>query len=275
MTSRIISSERQGLIGAAFARAAAEERAALVVYTTAGYPHPDSGLDALLRIADAGADVIELGVPFSDPLADGPTIQKSSFDAIEQGVDLAWTLDLLKAFRGRNETPVVIFSYLNPILEYGVDAFIADALEAGADGVLLTDLPTGADPELEELFESSPLDLVRLIAPTSRLDRAQIIARESQGFVYYISRTGVTGVRQDLAEGIADRVADLHSASNLPIAVGFGISTPEQAARVAAVADGVVVGSAVVDALGKGGVEAAGRLVSSLREATTRSVALR
>jgi tryptophan synthase alpha chain len=267
-------SKSKNRIGVAFAAAESEGRAAFVVYTTAGFPAPDQGLEALEMIATAGADVIELGIPFSDPLADGPTIQKSSFAAIEQGVDLEWTLDLLRRFRSRHQTAVVLFSYLNPILGYGVERFIREAVDAGADGVLLTDLPADADPALEETFTRSPLDLVRLIAPTTTPERATHIAESSQGFVYYISRTGVTGMRTDLASGLEEQVRALKSRVSLPVAVGFGISTPEQAAAVAAVADGIVVGAAVVDALGREGVEGAGRLVRRLRGALQRPAAV-
>ena len=258
---------RSGKIAEAFSSAADEGRAALIIYTTAGHPTADEGLRTLCALDDAGADVIELGIPFSDPLADGPTIQRSSFDAIQQGVDLGWSIDLLRGFRKESDTPVVLFSYLNPVLDYGVERFIADATDAGADGVILTDLPTDADPELERVFEASPLDLVRLVAPTSSADRARRIASRSQGFVYYISRTGVTGARQELAEGLTEHLAVLRAASSVPVAVGFGISTPEQAASVGALADGVVVGSAVVDTLTRQGVDAASRLVASLRDA--------
>ncbi len=263
-----------GAIERVFAATAAEDRAALVIYTTAGHPSPAEGLAALTAIADAGADIIELGVPFSDPLADGPTIQRSSFDAIEMGVDLEWTLGLLREFRREKDTPVVIFSYLNPILDFGVAAFIDEAVDAGANGVLLTDLPVDADPELERLFETSPLDLVRLIAPTTTPERARYIAGRSQGFVYYISRTGVTGVRSELTAGLGDRLSALRAASHLPLAVGFGISTADQAASVAAMADGIVVGSALVDALGRDGVKGGAELVAGLRAALTRSASI-
>lgn len=269
-TSGIVLTRNRGAIASAFDQAAAENRAALVVYTTAGYPSADEGLAALLAVADAGADIIELGVPFSDPLADGPTIQRASFAAIGEGVDLAWTLDLLREFRRERETPVVLFTYLNPVLDLGIDDFIERAVAAGADGVLLTDLPVGADPELERVFEESPLDLVRLIAPTTTPERARYIASRSQGFVYYISRTGVTGARSELSAGLQARVAALNDASAIPVAVGFGISTPEQAAAVATTADGIVVGSAVVDALGRGGVARGAALVAALREGTRR-----
>ena len=164
----------------------------------------------------------------------------------------------------------MLFSYLNPVLDLGVDDFIEAAVAAGADGVLLTDLPVDADAELERVFEESPLDLVRLIAPTTTPERARYIASRSQGFVYYISRTGVTGVRSELSAGLQGRVADLNDAAALPVAVGFGISTPEQAAAVATTADGVVVGSAVVDALGREGVAGGAALVAALRGALAK-----
>lgn len=260
-------SRRQGRIAAAFEEAREEGRAALVIYTTAGHPDVDRALETLVALSDAGTDVLELGVPFSDPLADGPIIQKSSFDAIEGGVDLAWTLALLRRFRETHETPVVLFSYLNPILDYGIDRFFADAVAAGADGVLLTDLPLGADPALEARFIASDLDLVRLIAPTTLPERARRIAEASQGFAYYISRTGVTGFSAQLSSNLLPEVGALRSAVRIPIAVGFGISRPEQAAAVASAADGVVVGSAVVDALRREGIEGGARLVASLRDA--------
>jgi tryptophan synthase alpha chain len=266
---------RAGAIAQAFAQAAEQGRAALVVYTTAGYPSAAEGLDALIALTEAGADVVELGVPFSDPLADGPTIQRSSFKAIEEGTDLAATLDLLRRFRQRSETAVVLFSYLNPILDFGVDRFLSEAAAAGADGVLLTDLPVDADAELEEKFESSSLDLVRLIAPTTTPERARYIASRSQGFVYYISRTGVTGARQELTAGLGVEIERLRSGVNIPVAVGFGISTPDQAAEVAATADGVIVGSAVVDALGRTGIAGAAELVRGLRGAVAKAVSAR
>lgn len=254
-------------LGAAFTACRQENRAALVLYTTAGFPTPAEGLDVLLALADHGADVIELGVPFSDPLADGPTIQHSSFEAIRQGVDLQWTLDLLRRFRAQRDTPVVVFTYLNPVLKHGPEAFVRDAVAAGANGVLLTDLPVGADPELEGLFADSPLDLIRLIAPTTRPERVEEIAREARGFLYYVSRTGVTGAQAELASGLAAEVAAVRAATDVPVAVGFGISSPEQARTVAALADGVVVGSALVTLLREKGVAAVGEYVASLRGA--------
>ena len=268
--SATISSERTTLADA-FAACRAQGRAALIPYITAGHPSP-ADTPALLRmLAEEGADIIELGVPFSDPLADGPTIQRSSFQAIEQGVDLRWTLARLAEFRESHDTPVVLFTYLNPILRHGVARFLEDAAAAGAQGVLVTDLPVGSDPELEERFAESPLDLIRLIAPTTRPERVRVIAAASRGFLYYVSRTGVTGAQTTLATGLAAEVAAVRAVTDVPVAVGFGISTPEQAAVVAASADGVGVGSALVDLLGREGVEVARPLVRGLRAATLRA----
>jgi tryptophan synthase alpha chain len=253
-----------------FAACRREGRAALIVYVTAGHPDPEDGLQVLLDLADAGADVIELGVPFSDPLADGPTIQRSSFEAIERGVTLRWTLDLLTRFHEKRSTPVVLFSYLNPIHAHGVEAFAKDARRAGASGVLLTDLPAGAAPEIERVFATEGLDLIRLIAPTSTPDRVTRIARASSGFLYYVSRTGVTGAGQELAEGLEKEVSALRDVTDLPIAVGFGISNPDQARVVARFADGVIVGSALVDLLAREGRDRATDFVRSLRTAMRR-----
>jgi len=242
-------------------------RHALIPFLTAGYPAPEQTVELMQRLEAAGADIIELGVPFSDPLADGPTIQRASQRAVEQGATLAWCLEALGEFRAGSTVPVVLFSYLNPVLAYGTDRFIRDAVAAGADGVLITDLPDGADEALEERFERSDLALIRLIAPTTSPERARWIASRAQGFIYYVSRTGVTGARDALPPGLADEVAALRAAAAVPVAVGFGISTPEQAAAVSRVADGVVVGSAMLDALDRGGVAAAESFLRGLRAA--------
>jgi tryptophan synthase alpha chain len=250
----------------AFASRTEAGRAALVPYVTAGYPDATSTARLLLGLADAGADVIELGIPFSDPVADGPTIQASSFAALSAGMTLVRALSLLREFRAQRETPAVVFSYLNPVLRYGLESFLAEAVDAGADGLLLTDLPTGADPALEAEIDASGLALIRLIAPTTPGERLREIVRGARGFLYYISRTGVTGARKDLRDELAHEVTAIRELASLPIAVGFGISTPEQAARVGAVADGVVVGSALVRALEAGGVDGAVAFCRSLRE---------
>ena len=252
-------------ISTAFSRRRAEGRAALVPYVTAGHPGPDLTVTLLDALAEAGADVLELGIPFSDPLADGPTIQRSSFQSLSRGTTVARVLADLQEFRDRRANPVVLFTYLNPILRYGVDAFLADAVQAGAQGLLVTDLPQGADPTLEDRIRASGLDLIRLVAPTTRPDRVPDIASGGSGFLYYISRTGVTGARTTLSDTLSDEVGRLRSAVSLPVAVGFGISTPDQAAQVAAVADGVVVGSALVRVLEESGVDAGARFLALLR----------
>ena len=235
---------------------------ALIPYLTAGYPDPRASGEAL-RIADELADVLEVGVPFSDPLADGPTIQRSTFQALQQGMTLAGTLELIE--RCRLQRPVVVFSYLNPILRYGLDRFLADAQGIGIAGLLLTDLPAGSDPAVELAVQRSALDLIRLIAPTTRPERLAAAVEGAQGFVYLVARLGVTGASRSLAAGLAESVERVRGATRLPVAVGFGISTAEQARSVARLADGVVVGSALVDALGSDGVLGARRFLRELR----------
>jgi tryptophan synthase alpha chain len=255
------------VIADAFAARRAQGRAALVPYLTAGYPERGSTAAALEAIAEAGADVIELGIPFSDPLADGPTIQHASFVSLEKGTTVTRVLEDLAAFRAERETPVVLFTYLNPVLRYGLTRFLGDAEAAGAHGLLITDLPTGSDPVLEREVIASPLDLIRLVAPTTPIERVPEVAAGGSGFLYYISRTGVTGARTELRRGLAEEVGRIRAAVSLPVAVGFGISTPEQAALVGSVADGVVVGSALIQAIDRGGLEEATRFVASLRSA--------
>jgi len=250
-----------------FAKWRAVGHRALIPYLTAGYPDLATTVALLDALADAGADVIELGVPFSDPVADGPTIQRSSQRALEQGVTLGGVLDLLAAFRARRATPVVLFSYLNPVLSWGAERFCEDAASAGAEGVLLTDLPVGGDPGLETMLEASRLALVRLIAPTTPAERAVRIAERAQGFVYYIARLGVTGAGRELRPELAAELRGLRARTATAIAVGFGVSTPAHAALIAPLADGVVVGSALIDALDAGGVAAATALTRSLRAA--------
>jgi tryptophan synthase alpha chain len=179
-------------------------------------------------------------------------------------------LELLREFRGERDTPVVLFSYLNPVHRFGPAKFVAAALEAGAQGLLPTDLPAGADPELESRIRDGGLDLIRLLAPTTGPERAQEVARGGSGFLYYISRTGVTGARHELRDELAKEVRTLRQQVSLPVAVGFGISTPEHAAAVAGVADGVVVGSALIAAVDEGGVAAGAAFLRALREAMDR-----
>ena len=250
---------------AKFSALRGEKRYALIPYLTAGYPEPNATQDLLRTLVHAGADIIELGVPFSDPVADGPTIQRASQNALEHGVTLTWCLDQLREFRRAHETPVVIFSYLNPILRYGWQRFIEHAEEAGAQGVLITDLPVGGDDALERGVERSPLSLIRLVAPTTEAARLREIAARAQGFIYYIARMGVTGARSELPAELLEGVRALRAMTDIPVAVGFGVSSAEQVKAIADVADGVVVGSALIDAIDTGGVAAAETFMRRLR----------
>jgi tryptophan synthase alpha chain len=256
-----------------FAERSAQGRATLVPYVTAGFPTLDTTLPLLSALSEAGADVIELGIPFSDPLADGPTIQASSFRALENGMTVAGVLETVRRFRESNETPLVLFTYLNPIFHYGLDRFCTEAAEAGADGVLLTDLPAGSDPEMEGALNRAGLDLIRLLAPTTAESRVPDVVKGGGGFLYYISRTGVTGARTELRSELSAEVDRIRASVGLPVAVGFGISSPEQARAVAGVADGVVVGSALIQRLEAEGVEGAARFIASLRSAMDEGVA--
>ncbi|MCU0650366.1 MAG: tryptophan synthase subunit alpha [Gemmatimonadaceae bacterium] len=248
---------------ARFTTLAGEGRKALVVYVTAGHPDRARSAALLAGLTDAGADVIEVGVPFSDPLADGPVIQASSQQALDQGMRLDGALALVDEVRPH--APVVLFSYLNPLLAAGPDV-LARARQAGVSGLLVTDLPVGADPEREAWLGSDDLAFVRLVAPTTPVDRMREIARHGRGFVYLISRLGVTGERDALAHDLPETIARLRAATSLPIAVGFGISTPAQAREAAALADGVVVGSALVRAASES-VDSALAFVRQLRAA--------
>ena len=252
---------------AKFAALRQAKRKALVVYVTAGHPDAARSLELLQALEASGADVIEVGVPFSDPMADGPVIQASSQRALEQGMTFDGVLELIA--RAKLGVPVVLFSYLNPVLAAGDDA-LARASQAGAHGLLLTDLPVGSDPALERRFADGPLAFVRLVAPTTPADRMALIGKNGSGFVYLISRLGVTGARDQLPKELPETIARLKQATTLPVCVGFGVSTPEQAATVARLADGVVVGSAVVKAAGEN-VSAAATLVRSLRAAVDGS----
>jgi len=240
-----------------------KSRRALVCYVTAGHPDLERSFETLHALEEGGADIIELGVPFSDPIADGPIIQASSQRALEHGMNYNKVLELTA--RARLEVPVVLFSYLNPILAAGPDA-LSRAAEAGASGILITDIPVGADPEREAWLGNGPLAFIRLVAPTTPRDRMAEIARHGSGFVYLISRLGVTGVQENTATSLPETVAMLRSTTNLPICVGFGISTPDQARSVGKLADGVVVGSALVRAAEDGSASVL-RLTRSLREA--------
>lgn len=256
--SATISSDR---IAQRFAELRRTGRRAFVPYVTAGHPDVERSVALLQGLQGIGADVIEVGVPFSDPMADGAVIQASSQKALENGVRLDGVLDIVS--RAALNIPVVLFSYLNPLLRGGPEA-LQRAADAGVDGVLAVDLPLGADPERETWFADGPLDYIRLVAPTTPQDRIAEIAKTGSGFVYLISRLGVTGERNELPADLPATAARVRAATSLPLCIGFGISRPEQSRAVAQIADGVVVGSAIVRAANES-VEAALTLAASLR----------
>jgi tryptophan synthase alpha chain len=234
-------------IDKSFAALKSAGKTAFVAYISAGDPDIDRSLEVAHALVRAGADIIELGVPFSDPLADGIVNQMAAQRALEAGTTTPKVLDLIRRFRETdNDTPIVLFTYLNPIYTYGFERFHTDAAAAGADGVLNLDLPPDEESQNEELRNATGLQHIRLIAPTTPDDRIPIIARQGEGFIYYVCQEGVTGARSELATSIDTQVAKIQAASSTPVVVGFGISTPEQAATVAACSDGVVVGSAIV-----------------------------
>jgi tryptophan synthase alpha chain len=237
-------------LDARFAELKRQGRAGFIAYVMAGDPAAETSLRVIQGLPAAGADIIELGFPFSDPMADGPAIQRAGLRALAAGMTLSGTLALTRRFReGDGETPVVLMGYLNPILTHGIDRFAADAASAGVDGVIIVDCPPEeADPVLAA-FDPAGLALIRLAAPTTDDARLPTVVRRTSGFVYYVAVTGVTGGKSADAGAVAPAVNRVRVASGLPVAVGFGIRTPEQAAAVARVADAAVVGTALVDAV--------------------------
>jgi len=235
-------------------RAAAQ--CGFIAYITAGDPDLKSTPALVAALEQSGVDIVELGIPFSDPLADGATIQAASGRAIDAGATVAGVLDAVREIRRSSEIPIVFFTYLNPVYVYGFDRFHADAAAAGADGLLILDLPPDEAARNAELIKSHGLLSIRLIAPTTPPERMELIAKSAEGFIYYVSREGVTGEQTSLSADIATQVAEIKKHTSLPVAVGFGISTPEQAAEVAKESDAVVVGSAIVRRIGEHGKSA-------------------
>ena len=224
---------------------------ALVAYLTAGYPDFRATREIILACDRAGVDVLELGIPFSDPTADGPIIQGASQAALKNGVTLAKILDLVADLRVTTEIPVILFSYYNPIFVFGAERFARHAAAAGADGVLVVDLPVEEAAELRKSTDEAGLDFITLVAPTTGIDRAKKMVKSASGFIYYISLTGVTGSGRPVVEEIRDRISAIRKMSDLPVVAGFGISNPSQAREIATAADGVVVGSAIVRLIGE------------------------
>lgn len=229
-----------------FSTLRAQGKKAFIAYIAAGDPDFERSLEVMKSLADLGADVIELGLPFSDPLADGIVNQMAADRALKAGMTTARVLDLIREFRTSHETAIVLFTYLNPVFTYGFERFHTDAAEAGADGILLLDLPPDEADQNNELAASSGLKHIRLIAPTTPPDRIELLAKASEGFIYALSRTGVTGAHGAPSANVAEIVNNIRAHTDVPVCVGFGISTAEQAAMVAEAADGVIVGSALV-----------------------------
>lgn len=245
---------------------------ALIPFVTAGDPNLATTLRILRALEKGGADCIELGVPFSDPTADGPTIQRSSERALKNGLSLPQIFQLVRRFRRTSEVPLVLFGYFNPLFHYGVKNFCVAAAHAGVDGILCVDLPPEESTELKRWTDAEGLDLIFLLSPTSGPGRMQLVARKGRGFIYYVSVTGVTGARKALDNQLSAQVARVRRATSLPVGVGFGISTPKQAASIAGFADAAVVGSALVGRIEKASGSAekarrAGVFVSELKRA--------
>jgi tryptophan synthase alpha chain len=229
-----------------FAALAERGEAALIPFVTAGDPDVNTTFNILYALDKAGADCIELGIPFSDPTADGPTIQRSSQRALKSGVSLRAIFRIISEFRRNSEVPLILFGYYNPIFRFGLQEFCGQAARAGADGILCVDLPPEESAELRSRTEAMGLDLIFLLSPTSDVARIRLVGKSGRGFIYYVSVTGVTGARRAFDDRLKSQVARVRRMTALPVAVGFGVSTPKQAAWIAGFADAVVVGSALV-----------------------------
>ena len=268
-------------IARAFASLRARGEAGFVPFLTFGDPEPALTVPLLEALERAGADLIEIGVPFSDPMADGPVLQRAAERALAAGATLRACLDAVAEFRRRSDVPIVLFGYYNPIFRYGVERLAADARAAGVDGVLCVDLPPEESDELDRATRAQGIDVIYLLAPTSTLERMRKVLSRARGFVYFVSVTGVTGIRAALPENLETLVRSVKRLTSLPIGVGFGISSPEQAERVGGFADAVIVGSAIARVIEEcppegdvvGDVEEfAGALATAVRAARARGV---
>ena len=260
-------------IDARFAELAKEGRSAFVTYVMAGDPDPATSLEVIKALPKAGADVIELGIPFTDPMADGPSIQAAGLRALKVGMTLKKTLELVGAFRkADNATPLVLMGYYNPIYIYGVDKFLTDAKTAGVDGLIIVDLPPEEDTELCVPALKAGLNFIRLATPTTDDKRLPAVLANTSGFVYYVSITGITGAASADSKTVGDAVARIKRHTDLPVCVGFGIRTPDAARAIAERANGAVVGTALVDAL-RGSLDAEGRATAKTVNAGAELVA--
>jgi tryptophan synthase alpha chain len=242
-------------------------RKALIPYVTMGYPSIEATLEVVPLLAQNGADIVELGIPFSDPLADGVTIQRSSYNALQKGVSTQICLETAKRLRGKVDVPLVFMTYYNPVFHYGLEQFCKACVGAGIDGLIIPDLPPQEGADLEAIAKSKDLDLIYLLAPTSPPERIRLVGQRSRGFIYLVSVTGVTGARDKLPTDLAAFVARVKKIARQPLCVGFGISTPQQAKQVAAIADGVIVGSRIIQLMEDGDMGKVAEFIKGLRQA--------
>lgn len=246
----MITSIQPSRISTAFADLAARNETAMMPYVTIGHPTRDAALEIVPALVEGGATMVELGVPFSDPLADGPTIQRSSFQALQNGVTLEYCLETARRLRQRGvEIPLIFMGYINPMLRYGLERFVADSAEAGVDGFIVPDLPPDESGEMAGYCRQYGRDLIFMVAPTSRDEHIKAIASQASGFVYCVSTTGVTGVRDSVSADLSSFLGRVRKRVDLPLAVGFGVSTPEHVRDIGSQAEGVIVGSALVSRL--------------------------
>jgi tryptophan synthase alpha chain len=244
---------------------------ALIPYVTVGYPSVDDTLKVVPLMAGNGCDMVELGIPFSDPLADGATIQKASFHALQNGVTPRLCLEVAAKLRQKVNVPVLFMTYYNPVLHYGLEEFCSNCEESGVDGLIIPDLPPDEGLELEEITQKHKMDLIYLLAPTSSDDRINLVSERARGFIYLVSVTGVTGARNSLPQELNFFISRVRKVARQPLCVGFGISTPEQARQVAEEADGVIVGSRIIQLMETEGMKSVGKFIAELRQALDKA----
>lgn len=255
-------------IQAVFAQAKQEKRACFIPYYPIGYPDYETSLEVLRTLAKAGADIIEVGVPFSDPLADGPTIQAATQKALENGVTPQQCIEAIGQLRTEGiTTPMVLMGYLNPFIAYGFENLVQTAVNVGIDGFVVPDLPVDEAAEFQALVDTADLSMTHFLAPTSGPERMRLVAEHTRGYIYLVSVTGITGTRESLPEDLMKNIAAIRTISQLPIAVGFGIGTPEKAKAVGKIATGVIVGSALVKSAAEGDLSAVYELAKGMRDA--------
>jgi tryptophan synthase alpha chain len=243
------------------------KRKALIPYVTVGYPSLEATLEVVPLLAQNGADIVELGIPFSDPLADGVTIQRSSYNALQNGVTTKLCLETAKRLREKVDIPLVFMTYYNPVFHYGLESFCQACAGAGIDGLIIPDLPPQEGTDLELVTKKQDLDLIYLLAPTSTGERIKLVGKRSRGFIYLVSVTGVTGARNRLPADLEAFVNRVRKTTRQPLCVGFGISTPQQAKQIATIADGVIVGSRIIQLMEDGDMGKVGEFIKELREA--------